>query len=86
MPADALDTAFVDWAGVTHAPVGEAPRIASLVPSLTELLYGLGLGACVVARTGFCVHPDAARRVPKVGGTKIPISRGSPNWRPRTSS
>lgn len=48
-----------------------APRIVSLVPSLTELLFALGLGPCVVGRTGFCVHPgDAVRAVPKVGGTK----------------
>ena len=47
------------------------PRIASLVPSLTELLFALGLGPHVVARTGFCIHPaDAVRAVPKVGGTK----------------
>ena len=48
-----------------------APRIASLVPSLTELLFALGLGERLVARTGFCVHPgDAVDAVPKVGGTK----------------
>ncbi len=47
------------------------PRIASLVPSLTELVFELGLGHCVVARTGFCVHPAArVGAVPKVGGTK----------------
>ena len=60
----------VDWAGAAH-PRAVGPRIASLVPSLTELLFALGLGGCVVARTGFCVHPrGAVRRVPKVGGTK----------------
>jgi hypothetical protein len=46
-------------------------RIASLVPSLTELVVALGLREQLVARTGFCVHPaDAVREVPKVGGTK----------------
>jgi ABC-type Fe3+-hydroxamate transport system substrate-binding protein len=46
-------------------------RIVSLVPSLTELLFALGLGPQVVGRTGFCVHPaHAVRAVPKVGGTK----------------
>ena len=46
-------------------------RIASLVPSLTELLFALGLGPWVVARTGFCIHPAAeVGAVPKVGGTK----------------
>jgi len=63
----------VDWAGVAHPPAGPAPRIACLVPSITELLFALGLGDRVVARTGFCVHPhDAVRAVPKVGGTKDP--------------
>lgn len=64
--------ACVDWAGVTHAPAPAASRIVCLVPSITELLFDLGLGAHVVARTGFCIHPRAARAVPKIGGTKDP--------------
>jgi hypothetical protein len=48
-----------------------APRIASLVPSLTELVVALGLRDRLVARTGFCIHPaEPLRDVPKVGGTK----------------
>ena len=48
-----------------------APRIVSLVPSLTELLVALGLAPWLVGRTGFCIHPaDALRSVPKIGGTK----------------
>ncbi|MGE5162165.1 MAG: helical backbone metal receptor [Betaproteobacteria bacterium] len=66
MPAEQLR----DSAGVLHAPAPDA-RIVSLVPSITELLFDLGLGARVVGRTGFCVHPaPAVRDVPKVGGTK----------------
>lgn len=46
-------------------------RIASLVPSLTELVVALGLGERLVARTGFCIHPaERLRDIPKVGGTK----------------
>lgn len=46
-------------------------RIASLVPSLTELVVALGLAHCLVARTGFCIHPaPILHSVPKVGGTK----------------
>lgn len=60
-----------DAAGTFHAAAGPEARIVSLVPSLTELLFELGLGDRVVGRTGFCVHPRAAlRTVPKVGGTK----------------
>ena len=52
-------------------PSQPAPRIASLVPSLTELVSALGLGPQLVARTGYCIHPaDSVRSVPKVGGTK----------------
>ena len=50
---------------------GQAPRIASLVPSLTELVFALGLGPFLVARTGYCIHPESGvAGVPKVGGTK----------------
>ena len=46
-------------------------RIVSLVPSITELLFALGLGPWVVARTGFCTQPaDRVAALPKVGGTK----------------
>ena len=47
------------------------PRIASLVPSLSELACALGLAPWMVARTGYCIHPaDALAAVPKIGGTK----------------
>ena len=46
-------------------------RIVSLVPSLTEALFDLGLGARVVGVTDWCVHPAAGvAGLPKVGGTK----------------
>jgi hypothetical protein len=61
----------VDAAGVAHETAGAGARIVSLVPSITELLFALGLDAQIVGRTGFCVHPrDKVRQVPKVGGTK----------------
>ncbi len=46
-------------------------RIVSLVPSLTEALFALGLGERVVGVTNWCIHPaEAVARVSKVGGTK----------------
>jgi hypothetical protein len=52
-------------------PRPAAPRIASLVPSLTELVVALGLRAHLVARTGYCIHPaQELQGVAKVGGTK----------------
>lgn len=50
-----------------------APRIVSLVPSLTELVAWLGRGECLVGRTRFCTEPGwLAGRVAIVGGTKNP--------------
>ena len=46
-------------------------RIVSLVPSLTEYLWALGLDTEVVGITKFCVHPKAWKQTKeKVGGTK----------------
>ena len=46
-------------------------RIVSLVPSQTELLFALGVGARVVGVTKFCLYPPEARRAATVvGGTK----------------
>jgi ABC-type Fe3+-hydroxamate transport system substrate-binding protein len=48
-------------------------RVVSLVPSVTETLYALGLGELVVGVTDWCIHPAAAlASVPRVGGTKNP--------------
>jgi ABC-type Fe3+-hydroxamate transport system substrate-binding protein len=61
----------VDAAGVAHESAGADARIVSLVPSLTETLFALGLERQIVGRTGFCVHPrEKVRAVAKVGGTK----------------
>lgn len=63
--------ALIDAAGQEHAPSGENALVVSLVPSLTELLFALGLGAQVVGRTTYCVHPaERVRPIPAVGGTK----------------
>jgi ABC-type Fe3+-hydroxamate transport system substrate-binding protein len=48
-------------------------RIVSLCPSLTELVFDLGLGADLVGITDFCVHPtEKVGAIEKVGGTKTP--------------
>ena len=60
-----------DAIGVSHPIAATSPRIVSLVPSITELLFDLELQTEIVGRTGFCIHPkDAVRAVAKVGGTK----------------
>jgi ABC-type hemin transport system substrate-binding protein len=48
-----------------------------LVPSLTEALFGLGLGDRVAGVTEWCVHPAAGvAALPKLGGTKNPDVAG----------
>lgn len=47
-------------------------RIVSLVPSVTETLFKLGLENRIVAVTDYCTYPEAARKLPKVGGYADP--------------
>jgi len=62
---------LTDALGNRHLPAGAAPRIVSLVPSLTELVCELGLSEALIGRTGFCIHPrETLRKVAKIGGTK----------------
>jgi iron complex transport system substrate-binding protein len=47
-------------------------RIASLVPSATEMLFALGLGDSVVGVTHECDYPAAAAGLPQLTGTVLP--------------
>jgi iron complex transport system substrate-binding protein len=49
------------------------PRIVSLVPSATELLFALGLGDDVIAVTHECDYPAAARDLPRVTRDVLPV-------------
>ncbi|MBI4874857.1 MAG: ABC transporter substrate-binding protein, partial [Acidobacteria bacterium] len=42
-------------------------RIVSTAPSVTEILFALGLGERVVGVSTFCRYPAAAAKLPKVG-------------------
>ncbi len=42
-------------------------RIVSTTPSITELLFALGLGPKVVGVTNYCRYPEEARKLPKIG-------------------
>lgn len=68
---NAESSRMIDAIGREHAPAGPDARIVCLVPSITELLFSLGLDAQIAGRTGFCIHPrERVKPVPKVGGTK----------------
>jgi len=72
LQASLLAAAFLALAvsGVAaDAATGDPPRrLVSLAPSVTELLFDLGLGDRVVGVTDWCRRPPAALAVAKVGG------------------
>lgn len=51
-------------------------RIASLVPSATEMLFALGLGDRVVAVTHECDYPPSARSLPHLTRSVLPAGLG----------
>ncbi len=62
-----------DASGVAMAVPADTRRIVSLVPSVTETLFALGLGARVVGVTDWCIHPrELPPHVARVRGTKNP--------------
>lgn len=57
------------WITLAQPPA----RIVSLVPSLSELVCGLGASRRLVGVTRYCTHPPAIMRTrARVGGTKNP--------------
>lgn len=46
---------------------GSPKRIVSLVPSVTEILFALGLEERIVGVTRFCNYPERAKSKPQVG-------------------
>lgn len=46
-------------------------RIASFLPTATEMLYALGLGSSVVGRSEHCVYPAAALRKPVIVSSRV---------------
>jgi iron complex transport system substrate-binding protein len=59
---------------IVAAALSAAPpqRIVSTAPSITELLYALGLGDRVVGVTRFCRYPPEARLKPQIGDYTSP--------------
>jgi iron complex transport system substrate-binding protein len=63
-----LRRAFRDRWEAPPAPSQGAVRIVSVAPSITEVLFELGLGERVVGVTRYCVFPPEARLKPQIGG------------------
>jgi len=43
-------------------------RIVALSPAINEILFALGKGGEVVGNTTYATYPEAAKKIPKVGG------------------
>lgn len=51
------------------APTPQSPeRIISTVPSITEILFDIGIGDRIVGDSQFTSYPPEAARIPKIGG------------------
>ena len=48
--------------------VGEARRIICAAPSVTEIVFALGIGERVVGVSAFSTHPSETRTIPRIGG------------------
>lgn len=59
-------------ASAAAAAQGYPQRIVSLAPSVTEVLFEVGVGPRVVAVTSYCRFPREVLALPKVGGYLTP--------------
>ncbi|MBX3675748.1 MAG: cobalamin-binding protein [Rhodocyclaceae bacterium] len=62
------DIAVRDDTGQTIRLARPAQRIVSLAPHITENLFAIGAGGRVVGTVDFSNFPEAAKRIPRVGG------------------
>ena len=63
---------FTDDVGHTVALQQVPRRIVSLAPSLTEILFLIGVDSSVVGVTDYCDYPAAAKSKAKIGGMLNP--------------
>ncbi len=68
IPAEGKDRLLTDEAGRKVKIPYPVKRIISLAPSVTEILFALGLPEEIAAITKFCDYPEAALSKPRIGG------------------
>ena len=59
-------------AGSATTEVSAPQRIISLSPGITEILFALGLGEQIVGVTNYCVYPEKAKSIPRIGSLLNP--------------
>lgn len=67
--ANIASRTFLDDAGRKLYFAKAPQRVVSLAPSITEMLFALGLDDQIVGVTNFCNYPPAAVTKPKIGYT-----------------
>ena len=63
-------------------PMSGGLRIVSLAPSVTEILFALGVERSLVAVTDHCDFPPAARGIERLGGYALRIWKDCWLWCP----
>ena len=53
------------------APRPSPRRVVALAPSLTEIVFALGAGDTLVGVSEYSDYPEAARKIPRVGGLEV---------------
>ncbi len=56
-------------------PAHEVQRVVSLAPNITEIIYAIGQGPRLVGTDDFSDFPDAATRLPRVGGVEPNVEK-----------
>ncbi len=60
--------AITDDAGRTVKLPAPAQRIVSLAPHVTENLFAIGVGERIVGTVDYSDYPEAAKKIPRIGG------------------
>jgi len=66
--AEAGERVLLDEAGRRVEVPPSAKRIISLAPSITEILFALGLRQEIIGVTNFCDYPEEVATKPRIGG------------------
>jgi iron complex transport system substrate-binding protein len=66
--AGAGERVLIDEAGRRVKVPLSAKRIISLAPSITEILFALGLRQEIIGVTNFCDYPEEVTTKPRIGG------------------
>lgn len=67
-PLSASALSVQDDSGKQIVLVAPATRIISLAPHVTEQLFAIGAGDKIVGAVDYSDYPEAAKRIPRVGG------------------